>query len=312
MEPTSQFAPRVLLAIDDIRLRRTNEAGLRAAGFAVSAPGDADAVAILAESFSPDVLIIDTSMNGPDNRPLYQRLRSETDRYMLCIDSAGRERHACRGLALRRRRRRLGSGDVRRDRRSLPRTAAPAARDPLRLGSGAAVDRRARPARDRLGSPRDPARRRRDPRNADRVLVARAPLPAPDRGRISHRPARVRVGSELGRRHARRRRPPVEPAAQARQRRPGPADRAHRARRRIPDQQRTARRRRGPRQHRHPDPGSQAPTDDTPTITARPSRLATATAPEHRRPFSARTRVRGEDRPALLLHCRRGGLLRLR
>ena len=31
-------------------------------------------------------------MNGPDNRPLYQRLRSETDRYMLCIDSAGRER----------------------------------------------------------------------------------------------------------------------------------------------------------------------------------------------------------------------------
>ena len=92
MEPTSQFAPRVLLAIDDLRLRRTNEAGLRAAGFAVSAPGDADAVAVLAESFAPDVLIIDTSMNGPDNRPLYQRLRSETDRYMLCIDSAGRER----------------------------------------------------------------------------------------------------------------------------------------------------------------------------------------------------------------------------
>jgi two-component system OmpR family response regulator len=92
MEPNSQFAPRVLLAIDDVRLRRTNEAGLRAAGFAVSAPGDADAVAILAESFSPDVLVIDTSMNGPDNRPLYQRLRNETDRYLLCIDSAGRER----------------------------------------------------------------------------------------------------------------------------------------------------------------------------------------------------------------------------
>jgi len=92
MEPNSQFAPRVLLAIDDLRLRRTNEAGLRAAGFAVSAPGDADAVAILAESFSPDVMVIDTSMNGPDNRPLYQRLRSETDRYLLCIDSAGRER----------------------------------------------------------------------------------------------------------------------------------------------------------------------------------------------------------------------------
>jgi DNA-binding response OmpR family regulator len=92
MEPNSQFAPRVLLAIDDIRLRRSNEAGLRAAGFAVSAPGDADAVAILAESFAPDVLVVDTSMNGPDNRPLYLRLRNETDRYMLCIDSAGRDR----------------------------------------------------------------------------------------------------------------------------------------------------------------------------------------------------------------------------
>jgi DNA-binding response OmpR family regulator len=92
MEPNSQFAPRVLLAIDDIRLRRSNEAGLRAAGFAVSAPGDAAAVAILAESFAPDVLVVDTSMNGPDNRPLYQRLRTETDRYMLCIDSAGRDR----------------------------------------------------------------------------------------------------------------------------------------------------------------------------------------------------------------------------
>ena len=51
MEPNSQFAPRVLLSIDYLRLRRTNEAGLRAAGFAVSAPGDADAVSILAESF---------------------------------------------------------------------------------------------------------------------------------------------------------------------------------------------------------------------------------------------------------------------
>jgi DNA-binding response OmpR family regulator len=92
MEPNSQFAPRVLLAIDDLRLRRTNEAGLRAAGFAVSAPGDAEAVTVLAESFSPDVLVVDTSMQGPDNRPLYQRLRSDTDSYLLCIDSAGRDR----------------------------------------------------------------------------------------------------------------------------------------------------------------------------------------------------------------------------
>jgi two-component system OmpR family response regulator len=92
MEPTTQFSPRVLLAIDDLRLRRTNEAGLRAAGFAVSAPGDADAVSILAESFSPDVLVIDTVMQDTDDRPLYQRLRNDTDGYLLCIESNGRDR----------------------------------------------------------------------------------------------------------------------------------------------------------------------------------------------------------------------------
>jgi two-component system OmpR family response regulator len=82
----------VLLAIDDLRLRRSNEAGLRAAGFAVSAPSDAVAVSILAESFSPDVMVVDTEMHGADNRPLYQHLRSETDSYLLCIESAGRDR----------------------------------------------------------------------------------------------------------------------------------------------------------------------------------------------------------------------------
>jgi two-component system OmpR family response regulator len=84
----------VLLAIDDIRLRRTNEAGLRAAGFAVSAPTDAAAASILAESFSPDVLVVDTVLQGTDNRPLYQGLRhgSGSDSYLLCVDSVGRDR----------------------------------------------------------------------------------------------------------------------------------------------------------------------------------------------------------------------------
>jgi DNA-binding response OmpR family regulator len=92
MEPSTQFSPRVLLAIEDLRLRRTNEAGLRAAGFSVSAPSDADAVSVLAESFSPDVLVIDTVMQDTNDRPLYQRLRNDTDGYLLCIESAGRDR----------------------------------------------------------------------------------------------------------------------------------------------------------------------------------------------------------------------------
>jgi len=92
MEPNTQFSPRVLLAIDDIRLRRTNEASLRAAGFSVSAPGDAEAVAVLAESFLPDVVVVDSTMHDAQNRPLYQQLRSDNDRYLLCIDSVGRDR----------------------------------------------------------------------------------------------------------------------------------------------------------------------------------------------------------------------------
>lgn len=92
MEPNAQFAPRVLLAVDDLRLRRVNEAGLRSAGFAVSAPSDADAATVLAESFAPDVLVIDTDMHDSDNRPLYQQLRHGTDSYLLCIDADGRDR----------------------------------------------------------------------------------------------------------------------------------------------------------------------------------------------------------------------------
>jgi two-component system OmpR family response regulator len=92
MEPNTQFAPRVLLAVDDIRLRRTSEAGLRAAGFAVSAPTDAMAAKILAESFSPDVVVVDATINGPDDRPLYMDLRQASDRYLLCIEPGGRDR----------------------------------------------------------------------------------------------------------------------------------------------------------------------------------------------------------------------------
>lgn len=92
MEPHTQFAPRILLAVDDIGFRRNSEAGLRAAGFSVSAPTDAVAARILADSFSPDVMVVDASLDGPDERPLYKHLRNGSDRYLLCIEPAGRDR----------------------------------------------------------------------------------------------------------------------------------------------------------------------------------------------------------------------------
>lgn len=92
MEPHTRFAPRVLLAVDDDGLRHLGEAGLRAAGFAVSAPTDSVAAGILADSFAPDVMVVDASLDGPDQRPLYQHLRTRSDRYLLCIEPAGRDR----------------------------------------------------------------------------------------------------------------------------------------------------------------------------------------------------------------------------
>jgi DNA-binding response OmpR family regulator len=91
MHPTSQFSPRVLLAVDDVGFRRRSEVGLRAAGFSVSSPTDAVSAAILAESFEPDVMVVDLSIAGPDNRPLYEHLRHGSDRYLICIEAAGRE-----------------------------------------------------------------------------------------------------------------------------------------------------------------------------------------------------------------------------
>ena len=58
----------------------------------MSAPTDASAVSVLANSFSPDVMVVDTVMNDAENRPLYRQLRTESDRYLLCIEPAGRER----------------------------------------------------------------------------------------------------------------------------------------------------------------------------------------------------------------------------
>ena len=67
-----------------------------------------------------------------------------------------------------------------------------------------------------------------------RVLAAGATLPPPDRGVHPRGSPRRRVGTDLGRRQPRRRRPPVEPAPQARQGRPGLQGDPHRARRRLP------------------------------------------------------------------------------
>ncbi|HSP29376.1 MAG TPA: hypothetical protein VLN74_12555, partial [Ilumatobacteraceae bacterium] len=92
MDIDTNIAPRILIAVDDPDLRRISVAGLRSAGFSVSAPTDGDAAIMLAESFSPDVLIVCSHLRAPDGRPLYERLRDSSEQYLLCITDEGAHR----------------------------------------------------------------------------------------------------------------------------------------------------------------------------------------------------------------------------
>ena len=92
MELNKNLAPRILIAVDDPDLRRISVAGLRAGGFCVSAPTDGEAAMMLAESFSPDVLVVGARLLSPDGRPLYEALRESSEQYLLCITDEGATR----------------------------------------------------------------------------------------------------------------------------------------------------------------------------------------------------------------------------
>ncbi len=91
MNNDTNLSHRILVAVNDPDLRRISVAGLRSAGFCVSAPTDGDAAVMLAESFSPDVLIVDSHLPSPDGRPLYERLRESSEQYLLCITDDGHQ-----------------------------------------------------------------------------------------------------------------------------------------------------------------------------------------------------------------------------
>lgn len=92
MDQDTNLAPRILIAVDDPDLRRISVAGLRSAGFSVSAPTDGDAAIMLSESFSPDVLVVCSHLRAADGRPLYERLRDSSEQYLLCITDEGEHR----------------------------------------------------------------------------------------------------------------------------------------------------------------------------------------------------------------------------
>ena len=64
MEPDAQLAPRVLLAVADTNLRHVIANAMRTRGYSVSATTEAGAALMLAESFSPDVLVVDLTSSA--------------------------------------------------------------------------------------------------------------------------------------------------------------------------------------------------------------------------------------------------------
>ncbi|WP_420450832.1 response regulator transcription factor [Ilumatobacter sp.] len=92
MDHDSTITHRILIAVSDADLRRVSVAGLRASGFCVSAPTDGDAAVMLVESFSPDVVIVDSVLMSPCGRPLHERMRECSEQYLLCITDAGDDR----------------------------------------------------------------------------------------------------------------------------------------------------------------------------------------------------------------------------
>lgn len=92
MDTDINSSPRILVAVDDHDLRRVAVAGLRASGFCVSAPTDSEAAILLAESFAPDVVVVDSYLFAPDGRPLHENLRESSEQYLICITNEGQHR----------------------------------------------------------------------------------------------------------------------------------------------------------------------------------------------------------------------------
>lgn len=92
MDHDINISPRILIAVNDPGARHVAVAGLRPAGFCVSTATDGDAALMLARSFSPDVLVVDSFIPSPNGRPLYEQPCESSEQYLLCITGESEQR----------------------------------------------------------------------------------------------------------------------------------------------------------------------------------------------------------------------------
>lgn len=105
MEPDAQLAPRVLLAVNDSLLRRIASVTLRERGFSVSATTEGSAALMLAQSFTPDVVLVDLDLATPQGGTVFDAVRSNSDAYLIGISSTNADTVRIRAL-------RAGADDV--------------------------------------------------------------------------------------------------------------------------------------------------------------------------------------------------------
>src|SRR3712207_8816485 len=88
--PARGSAPeaRLLVVDDEPNIRELLSASLRYAGFEVATAADGQKALALAESFRPDLLVLDVMMPGLDGFGVVRRLRQSGDRKSTRLNSS--------------------------------------------------------------------------------------------------------------------------------------------------------------------------------------------------------------------------------
>jgi DNA-binding response OmpR family regulator len=98
--PDPQMAPRVLIAVRDQGVRRALETALRPSVFTVRATSEPAAAEVLLQSFSPEILLVETRDIVPEPSALIEAAHARADVFLVAYGAdAGQRAGALRSLA---------------------------------------------------------------------------------------------------------------------------------------------------------------------------------------------------------------------
>ena len=216
--------PPALVVEDTPEFAQLSARLLEAEGFSVTVVGDGEVGLELARRLRPELVVLDVTLPGLDGLEVCRRIREFSDCYVVMVTARDDELDRVLGLT-------VGADDYVTKPFSPRELAAriKAMRRRPRAGRGPAAAELRRAGR-RPGGAGGPAARADRRADQDRARHPRAPqqrAPPHLRARAAHG---HRLGERLGRGRPRHRRPPRQPAQEARGERVRPADDPHRAR----------------------------------------------------------------------------------